>query len=97
MTSHLSEWLFSKRQQIVSVCEDVGKIELSCTLLAEMKICTATMENSNEASSKKQDYHLLLFSSPVMSNTSTSKKMKTVIQKDICPLMFIEILYIYNS
>jgi len=53
MTSHLSEWLFSKRQQIISVSEDVGKTELSCTLLAEMKISTATRENSNEASSKK--------------------------------------------
>ena len=32
MTSHLSEWLFSKRQQIISVREDVGKTELSCTI-----------------------------------------------------------------
>ena len=46
-TSHLSEWLLSKRTQTTNVSKDVDKRE-PCTLLVDMQIGAVTMENSME-------------------------------------------------
>ena len=39
-TSHLSEWLLSKRQEITSVGEDVEKREHLCTVLGSVNWCS---------------------------------------------------------
>ena len=49
--SHLLEPLPSKRQRIISVCEDVEKKESLCTV-SGMQTGTATMENSVEVPQK---------------------------------------------
>ena len=48
MTSHLSEWLSSKRTQIINVGEDVEKRELSYIVGGN----AATVEKSMEVSQK---------------------------------------------
>ena len=45
-TTHLSEWLPSKRQQITSVSEDMEKRELWCTVDDIVNSIAPTIENS---------------------------------------------------
>ena len=40
ITSHMSEWLSSKRQEITSVGEDVAKREPSCTVGGSLNWCS---------------------------------------------------------
>ena len=51
-TTHLSEWLPSKRQQITSVSEDMEKRELWCTVDDIVNSIAPTIENSIEAPQK---------------------------------------------
>ena len=55
ITSHLSEWLFPKRQQITNVGEDVEKKANLHALLMGMKTGTTTMENSKEIPLKSKN------------------------------------------
>ena len=40
ISSHLSEWLLSKRQEITTVGKDAEKRELSCTVGGNAKLCS---------------------------------------------------------
>ena len=54
ITSHLSEWLSSKRTKITNVCNMCRKRN-PCTLLVGMSIGAATMENSTEVPQKTKN------------------------------------------
>ena len=52
ITSHLSEWLLSKRRQIASVGEDVEKREPSCTVGGNVNWCSHYGEQYGGSSKK---------------------------------------------
>ena len=83
ITFYLSEWLLSKRQEIKSVREDVGKREPSCTVGRNVNWCTASMENSMEASQKIKNK--LLYDSAILLLGVYLQETKTLTQKDTAP------------
>jgi len=90
ITSHLSEWSLSKRQQITSIEEDAERKEPSCSVGGSVNWCSHYSKHYGGASKIKKR-------TIIWSSNSTpgywSEKMKTLIQKDICTSVFTAALF----
>lgn len=81
ITSHLSEWRLSKRQETTSIGEDAKKRE-PCALPVGMQIDAATVENSMEILKKIKNRTVMWFS--YYTSGYLSEEHKKANQKDMC-------------
>ena len=90
MTSHLSEWLAPKSQEMASSHDDMEKNKLLCTGDGN-EIGAATVERvwSFLKNFKKE----IPYESVILLLGIYPKKTKTLIQRDTCTPMFTEILF----
>ena len=84
ITSHLSEWLFSNRQQAIIVGEDVEEREPSFSVGTVL----ATMENSMVSTQKIKNTTIYDPAIPLLG--IYPKKTIPLVKKYICNPMFIE-------
>ena len=92
MRYYLSEWLSSKRQQIIKAGEDVAKREPSCTVCEKVMWYFTFYGKQCGDSSKKLKVELL-YDSMIPLLSIYLKKTKTLIREDICTPNFITALF----
>ena len=90
ITSHLSEWLLSKRQQTKSIDNDIEKRN-PCALMVRMSAVAATIATVWTALKKLRQEIAYDLAIPLLG--IFPKKTKTIIWKDICAPIFIAALF----
>ena len=91
MRYYLSEWLSSKRQQIIKAGEDVVKREPSCSVCE--KVIWYLLHGKQYGDSSKKLTVELLYDPIIPLLSIYLKKTKTLIKKMYAPLMFTEALF----